>query len=586
MTFIRSRLILPLLFLIPANAGSQAPLPIPPPKAEVRAVWITTASGLDWPRTTNLTEQQTSLRAMLRGVKAARFNTVFFQVRARGDAYYRSRYEPWAENLTGSLGKDPGWDPLAFVLAEAHALGMEVHAWFNVFKIRGPNPVGPSMPEHPSRALASFTVEGDGELWLDPGRPEVRTYLATVALDLIRWYDIDAINFDFIRYPGTSFGDGESYARFGKAMNIHDWRRHNVTAFVREVYAQAVHLKPMLKVGSSPLGLYREETNGSQRGSYFWVYQDSYGWLREAIHDYLSPQVYWQIRPPNGEPDFARVMMQWKESTAGRHIYAGIAAYRPEIQRDLGMYIDTARAAGAAGQVFFRWENIAGTTTINGRYPTRALIPPMPWKDSLPPGAPTDLAVNETSTGALQLTWSAPAPAGDGDTARSYAIYRWPSYEIPFDNPAALVDVTPPAAREFVDTTGSPKGARFYYAVTALDRADNESAPSTAVYSHPPVLPPRAQVQPKHTSLTILLSRTSGRPYQAQYTLAQATHVNLDLLSRRADSVEVLHTTLVRAVQDEGRYSVELRKVFIPPGAYVFRLTTERTTVEQLIEVK
>jgi len=586
MMFIRFVLVFPLSFLISANAGAQTPLPIPPPKTEVRAVWITTASGLDWPQTTNPVEQQTSLRTLLGGVKAARFNTVFFQVRARGDAYYRSRYEPWAENLTGSLGKDPGWDPLAFVLAEAHALGIEVHAWFNVFKIRGPNPVGPSTPEHPSRALASFTVEQDGELWLDPGRPEVRTYLATVALDLIRRYDIDAINFDFIRYPGTSFGDGESFARFGRGMNIHDWRRQNITAFVREVYAQAVHLKPMLKVGSSPLGVYREETNGSQRGSFFWVYQDSYSWLRQGIHDYLSPQVYWQIRPPNGEPDFARVMMRWKEFTAGRHIYAGIAAYRPEIQRNLGMYIDTARSAGAAGQVFFRWENIAGTTTINGRYPTHALIPPMPWKDPRPPGAPADLKVNETATGALRLTWSAPAPGGDGDTARYYAIYRWPSLEIPFDDPNALVDVTAPAAREFIDSTGSPKGARFYYAVTALDRAENESAPSKIVYSHPPVLPPRAHAQPKHTTLTILLSRTSGRPYQAQYTLAQSGHVNLDLLSRRADSVEVLHTTLVRAVQDEGRYSVELRKVFILPGSYIFRLTTGRTTVEQLLEVK
>jgi hypothetical protein len=137
-----------------------------------------------------------------------------------------------------------------------------------------------------------------------------------------------------------------------------------------------------------------------------------------------------------------------------------------------------------------------------------------------------------------------------------------------------------------VDTTGSPKGARFYYAVTALDRADNESAPSKIVYSHPPVLPPRVHAQAKQTTLTILLSRTSGRPYQAQYTLAQSTHVNLDLLSRRPDAVEVLHTTLVRGVQDEGNYTVELRKVLIPPGAYVFRLTTDRTSVEQLIEVK
>jgi uncharacterized lipoprotein YddW (UPF0748 family) len=579
------------------QAPAAPPSPLLVPKTEVRAVWVTTATGLDWPQVAGKERQQESLRRLVRDLHNARFNTIFFQVRPRGDALYRSRYEPWAEILTGTLGKDPGWDPCAFLLAEAHALGMEVHGWFNVFKIRGPNPVSHSTPEHPSHAYADWCVERNGELWLDPGRPEVRTYLLNVALDLIRSYDLDGINFDFIRYPGTNFPDGEAYARYGKGMNRDDWRRNNVTSFVRSFAAEAAKIKPMMKIGSSPYGLHRDDSANRQRGSYYWVYQDSYSWLENKWQDYLSPQVYWQIGRGNGEPDFAQVTRGWSTQTAGRHIYVGIAAYRQEIRSRLGEYIDSCRATGNPGHVFFRWEDIADPRMVAGRYPTWALIPPMHWKDPVPPLAPEQVGVAPTGPRSWYVHWDTPKPAHDGDTAHLYVVYRWTSRFIPFSNPYAIAAILPATQHFFVDSLANGNDGEYFYAITACDRMQNESVPSSVVSSRPvpaiaevPVAttlqtlpPPRP---PSNISLSVSFVNATGRPDAALYSIATRTRVALDVFLKREGAPDTLHTRLVRAVQQEGKYKVRLDSNGFTPGTYLMRLTTTEATIEQSVVVR
>jgi uncharacterized lipoprotein YddW (UPF0748 family) len=582
-----------LLILLHVLTASASPLsgsrPIATPKCEVRAIWVTTASGLDWPHSTDRRGQQEALRTMVNTMKEMGYNTIFFQVRPRGDAYYRSHYEPWAENLTGTLGKDPGWDPLATLLEYAHAAGIDVHAWFNVFKVRGPNPVGLSTPQHPSRALAGWCIEEGGELWLDPGRPEVRTYLASVVMDLVRSYDIDGINFDFIRYPGHHFNDGETYARYGKGMALNDWRRQNITAFVRDVYHQATALKPRLRVGSSPLGVYKDDSNGDRRGSYYWVFQDSYGWLKEGIHDYLSPQVYWTINPWNREPPFNRVVQDWKGLTAGRHVYPGIAAYRPEIQKDLGAYIDTARAAGLQGEAFFRWENMIAPDARHPRYRMPANIPPMTWKDPVPPAPVTIFTVEEVTPGVYRLAWNAPPRASDGDTATYYDVYRWTSAQIPLHIPEARIAITRPGALTFLDSTHSGGQTRFYYAVTAFDRSHNESQPSPVLCTHtdlissiPAPAPPSA---PKPVTLGVAIEHATGKPTQIQYSVPERTRVAIDLIRRRDGIPDTLQSMLVRAVQDGGIYTVNLDGLELQAGSYIVRLTTTYKTIEQNIRV-
>jgi uncharacterized lipoprotein YddW (UPF0748 family) len=686
MTIRKFSALVAIVALFSTFACARSSKPVPPPKAEVRAVWITTASGLDWPPSANRSTQQASLRRIVLDMKEKGFNTLFFQVRARGDAYYRSRFEPWAENLTGVLGKDPGWDPLAFLLREAHAHGLEVHAWINVFKVRGPNPAPSSTPEHPSRALAGWCIEQDGEIWLDPGRPEVRTYLTNLVLDIVRSYDVDGINFDFIRYPGHRFADVETYTRYGKGLSLHDWRRRNITEFVRDTYRKATALKPLIKIGSSPLGVYRDDSRGRGRGSYYWVFQDSYGWLREGIHDYLSPQIYWLINPWNTEPEFGRVVNGWTDLSAGRQIYAGIAAYRPEIQKDLGSYIDSTRVAGLRGQAFFRLENITPTGLKGGRYRTLANIPPMTWKDSIPPRPVDDLGVTEVARGVYRLQWTPPPEAADGDTARYYNIYRWTVPHIPLHLPEARLAITSPGTLSFVDSTATDGRARFFYAIGALDRAHNESAPSPVVSTHSEPATAGASAQPdsrlpgsgitgtvspgasaqtgsagaglpgagasspggsqqdgsldglisaprlprsslpvnataslpaastpsassvppppggpapaatespsspstssRSISMTVRIAHETGRPTHVQYSLPFRTRVALDIILRRDGIPDTLQAMLVRAVQDQGNYKVNINNVRLPAGSYILRLTTENKTVEQGLTVE
>jgi uncharacterized lipoprotein YddW (UPF0748 family) len=554
------------------------------PKREVRAVWITTANGLDWPKTTDRSEQQSSLRKIVADLNAEHFNTIFFQVRARGDAYFHSTYEPWAENLTGTLGKDPGWDPLSFLIDEAHRVGLEVHAWFNVFKIRGMIPVGTSSPPHPSRAHVLWTVQCQGETWLDPGIPDVRSYLLGVALELVKGYDIDGLNLDYIRYPGRDFADEQSYRHYGSARNRDEWRRNNVTAFVSELYERATALKPMLKVGSSPLGVYEGNGSNGASGSFSAYYQDSQGWIRAGKQDYLAPQIYWPIGS-RGDPDFAQLVLQWQRQSSGRHIYAGIGAYKPEVARQLAALIDTVRASSCAGEAFYRLESINGPDATGDRYRSPAFPPPMAWKDSIPPLPPKNLTVTEISPSVYHLEWSAPPAASDGDRARRYIVYRWSTPAIPTDNPRAIAAITSTADNFYVDSVSTPVGIASYYAVASLDKGNNESLPSNIASA---TVREALALQGKlshFTTLSTSVSNGDGTPAFAGYHLGARMPVALELYLTTSDARDTLIATLVNAVQDEGAYVYGLRRALHTPGIYLIRLKAGGTVLEQNVEV-
>jgi len=575
-------LLVTFLFASFVRAQSQQ---VPSPKREVRAVWITTAAGLDWPKTYDKDEQQASLRRMVAELKAANFNTIFFQTRARGDAYYRSSYEPWAENLTGSLGRDPGWDPLAFLLAEAHAAGMELHAWFNVYKVRGPGVVAMSSPQHPVRSHPEWIVEQDGEGWLDPGIPDVRNYLLRVSLELARRYNIDGMHFDFVRYPGREFPDAESFRRYGNGMNRDDWRRANIDRFIAEFYDAATAMKPMLKIGSAPLGVFSVGSGERKWGAYHSYYQDSQGWLRNKKQDYLVPQIYWNLGESTDDPDFAELARQWRTSATGRHVYAGIGAYKPEVLEEIAEEIDTVRAVGLDGQAFFRYEHIKDFNVLQGRYVSPANIPPMPWKDPIPPLQPQNLAVAEIAPGVFHLEWTPPPPARDHDTARFYNIYRSPSPKIAVDEPASITAMTSSSLNNFVDTLKSPGAVRYYYAVTAFDKGNNESSPSntgTAVIREMVELSGKLS---NFTSLSASVSPSDRGGTLIAYKLAGRMFVSLELLRIRSDSSEGLAATYAQEIQQGGTYIVALGEG-VTPGIYLVRLKAGSTRIEQQLEIR
>ena len=552
----------------------------PSPKREVRAVWITTVNGLDWPKTTDVMEQRRSLREIIQRLYEAGFNTVFFQVRGRADAYYRSRYEPWAQPLTGRQGADPGWDPLQFVLEEAHERGMEVHAWFNTFLIRS----GKSSPFKemfmPSR-LQQWKKRIDNDWWFDPGIPEVRAYTLDVALDIVRQYDIDGIQFDYMRYPGSAFPDAETFRWFGKGSTKEDWRRENINKFVKAVYDSVMKIKPMLKVGSAPIGVYMntKEIRGLQ--SYSELFQDSRAWLSRRTQDYLAPQLYWSLGTKPGNPDFATVALEWSEHSYGRHLYFGVGAFKPEVHGQLADLIDASRKVGADGNAFFRYESISDALDLGGRYKFPALIPPMPWKDHQPPNPPTALHVDNPTDDIFALRWTKPSLAFDGDPAMKFVIYRSASSPVDVDRSSNILALIPASRFEYSDTILHVRATKYYYAVSALDRGNNESTPSVE----------RGVVVPALAALARQFQARSrmGNPYRSPhssimffpYELSTKAPVFVKVL----DGANAEVATVVDAQQAAGMHVAAADLSRLRPGTYSLLFITGETTEKTTLQI-
>jgi len=351
------------------------------PKEEFRAVWLTTFAGLDWPKTFDPKEQQRSLLEIIEHLHAENFNAIIFQARSRGDAFYKSYFEPWARELTGTPGEDPGWDPLAFLIEHAHSRGMEVHAWFNVYKVWGGSPIPYGLdPPHILDRNSGWARLSEGEWWLDPGEPGVQLHLLKVALDLIERYPVDGIHFDHIRYPGRRFDDAITHRRFGGNKNLEDWRRDNITNFVREFYRYANAIRPDLKIGSAPIGVYKPIPGFFWATAYVDYYQDPEEWLREGIHDYITPQVYWDIAQ---NPKFDAVLRDWGNRAHNRHVYGGIGIFRPEVYNEVYRQVFITRALGIPGQVYFRYSHLGNSGQIANAYNHPAAPPRMPWKENI-----------------------------------------------------------------------------------------------------------------------------------------------------------------------------------------------------------
>ncbi len=524
---------------------------IPIHRREVRAVWIATVMGLDWPpKSYDPIEQQSSLREIIAKLKDANFNTIFFQVRGRADAMYRSQYEPWSQQLTGTLGQDPGWDPLELIIQEAHAQCMELHVWFNTFLVKsgGPLPAN-SKPQHILLTHPEWIHQVNGEWWFDPGIPDVRTYNLKVAMDIVRHYDIDGIQFDYIRYPGKPLPDDATYRKYNQGLSRDDWRRENINKFVRAFHDSAVSAKPFLKIGATPIGIYTNTNFAKGQQSYSELYQDSRKWLREGMMDYLAPQVYWTLGTSRGDPDFAAVVRDWSENSYHRHLYIGIGAYKPEVLNQVPQLIDTARSIGIDGTSIFRYDNISDALDIGGRFRTLTNIPPMTWKDSIPPKPPMNIQVQNITDGIFSIRWEPPYRASDGDGAKYFDVYRSHVQTVDINESENLIGIVSGSTYQFIDTISRVTSAKYYYAVSALDKCDNESAP--AVES---VVVPEIALLVKIYTFDFKLGRNYPNPAESvvfmPYEIKETLPVFLKILDNKNKEI----ITVVDAMQTPGRY--------------------------------
>lgn len=551
------------------------------PKREVRAVWIATVNSLDWPPSLDPLEQQQSLKEMVARLKAANFNTIFFQVRSRADAMYNSQLEPWAQQLTGTLGEKPEWDPLSSIIEEAHAQCMEVHTWFNTFVAWTKKELPPhTYPEHVVNKHPEWVKPVNGEWWFDPGIPTARDHIVKAALELIRNYDVDGIQFDFIRYPNKPIADEETFRRYDNGMRKDDWRRENINKFVQAFHDSVITFKPMLKIGAAPIGIYKNTNGIKGQQSYSEIYQDSRRWLREGWMDYLVPQVYWTLGTTRGDPDFAMVAKDWSENTFGRHVYIGIGAYKPEVFEEIPALIDTTRSLGLNGNSFFRYENVNKAFEVGGRFKTLAILPPMSWKDAVAPNPPQNVQVTNIYDGIFEIQWSPPALASDSDGAKYFNIYRSTEQSIDNDHPENLLAIVHGTTLQFMDTIKHISSAKYFYAVSTLDKGNNESTPAVESV----VIPEIVEIA-KRFSFEYMLGQSYPMPASSFVFIPYEIQEKSPVLLKVLDIHNRELIGVVDAVQEPGRYVACADVSDLEDGVYTYLLVAGNFSQKKIFKI-
>ena len=461
-----------LFHLAVASYGQSFYAVNPNPKYEVRAVWLTTIGGIDWPHSYAQSErsaekQKEELRAILDRLQKANINTVLLQTRIRATTIYPSQYEPWDGCLSGFPGKSPGYDALQFAIDECHKRGMEVHAWVVTIPVGKWNSYGCRQLRKRFPRLIK-RIDQDG--YMDPEATQTGCYLAEMCREIVQRYDVDGIHLDYIRYPETwKF-------RIGK-----DQARGNITRIVEKIHQAVKKEKPWVKMSCSPIGKFDDLSRYWSHGwnAYTKVAQDAQAWLKDGLMDELFPMMYFR-----GD-QFFPFAIDWKEHSYGKIIAPGLGIYFLDPKEgkwnisDITSELYHLRNIGE-GHAFFRnkflLDNHQGVydfvTAHFNRYP--ALVPPMTWESNKRPQQPVTLCIEENE-GTTTLRWDNSLQYEDGTAIRTPSIYNnvYASKEYPVDiHDARNLILTRTTKRQLTTRTGNTP---TYYAVTTTDGFGNES---------------------------------------------------------------------------------------------------------------
>ena len=487
-------------------------------KREMRAAWVATVYGIDWPTTlNNATAQKNEINSYLDNLKAQNFNAIFFQVRSMCDAMYQSSYEPWSSYLTGTRGANPGYDPLQYVVEQCHARGIQCHAWVNPYRW-STNPDWNTPQDQQlknSGMLLSYTSGSTTTTILNPGLPATRERIVNVIREIITNYDVDGIVFDDYFYPNgiPTNNKAEDYNLWNDSnvdMTFADWRRNNVNMMVADVYNMIQQTKPEVRFGISPAGVagtastsaYQHGVTPCPTGSdwqYNGIFSDPLAWLEQGTIDYISPQIYWKTNH-NTNP-FGPLTKWWSYIARhyGRHHYAShsisfllSSSNTPSDWAEIVQQISYSRQYtedNCPGVVLYSAKNINGNNSgvsglgnylLANAFQHPAMIPAVTWKDAPGYDAPTGLTQNGAA-----LTWDA-----QSGTLVKYAVYAVPA-EMTLDEATStvyggiksdyLLDIT------YRPTYSLPSGydTGYWYAVCVIDGYGNESEPACLGLSEP-----------------------------------------------------------------------------------------------------
>ena len=476
------------------------------PKRELRGAWIATFSNIDWPiRTQTPNQQRSAFLLILDNLKSAGINTVYVQVRSQCDAMYASSIEPWSADLTGVQGQAPNpfWDPMTFMIEECHKRSIEFHAWLNPYRaISNFAGINNFSANHVARQRPDWLLSSGALRTLDPGLPAVRNYILEIVKDIVTRYDIDGLHFDDYFYPNSVFDDNLTFASNDRGFTDRaDWRRDNVNLMVQSVNDAIKIIKPWIKFGISPSGIYRNSTNstiGTPTAGlehYTTLFADSKKWIEQGWVDYLAPQVYWFIGQSGA--DYSRIVPWWNNQANNRHMYIGLAGYKVN-DASLGQpsWLSNTQIPeqirfnrnynNVQGQIFYNTKSLMNNP-LNFRdslqlrlYNKPALVPTMPWKDNVKPNSPRLLSAAKYAKDSLVLTWMADnILIGELNIAKKYVIYKSLTIPINTNNPDNILAIIPSNATKFADL--NLDNNNYNYAVSALDRLSNESDLSNAV---------------------------------------------------------------------------------------------------------
>lgn len=384
------------------------------PHQEFRAAWVATVDNIDWPSRGNYDseKQKAEYISLLEMHKRNGMNAVIVQIRPATDAFYPSQYEPWSQWLSGKQGRPPYpyYDPLEFMVTEAHKRGLEFHAWCNPYRAEFSIGKSSIAPTHITRIHPEWFLAYGGKRYFDPGNKDAQDHVIRVIRDVVKRYDIDAVHFDDYFYPyriaGKEFPDQSSYEKYGAGMNKEDWRRSNVDSIISKLSVAIKEEKPYCKFGISPFGVWRNNDKDSLgsatragQTNYDDLYADVLLWLKKGWIDYVAPQIYWEIG--HKAAPYEVLVDWWSKHTYGRHCYIGLGIYRAGsnaawrdpslLPRQINMLRQYPEIQGAiyfSSKSFESNPNGWSDSLRYNYYKNPALIPPMPWIDSIRPEAP------------------------------------------------------------------------------------------------------------------------------------------------------------------------------------------------------
>ena len=489
------KLILLLALFLATGVGAQIQQQSPYPKREFRGAWIQAVNGQFRGIPTEKLKQ--TLIDQLNSLQGAGINAIIFQVRPEADALYASQLEPWSRFLTGVQGQAPSpyWDPMQFMIDECHKRGMEFHAWINPYRVKT-SLKSELSPNHLYNIHPEWFVTYNNQLFFDPALPESRRHICMVVADIVSRYDVDAIHMDDYFYPypakGMDFPDDASFARYGGGFtNRADWRRSNVNILIQKIHETIRGLKPWVKFGISPFGIYRNEkndplgskTNGLQ--NYDDLYADVLLWARNGWVDYNIPQIYWQIGHPAA--DYETLVKWWAKNTENRPLFIGQSVMNTIQNADpknpsmnqLPRKMALERAYQTIGGSC-QWPASAVVENAGKyrdalvqeyhKYP--ALVPVFDFMDDKAPGKVRKVKKVWTEDGYM-LFWTPPIAKDDMDRAVQYVVYRFDDKEkVNIDDASHIVAVT---RNNFYKLPYKDGKNKYRYVVTALDRLHNES---------------------------------------------------------------------------------------------------------------